>query len=167
MMVSAEDLIKMFDLKRHPEGGYFAETYRSSESIPRGALPSRYRGDRNISSAIYFLLPAGTVSRLHRIASDEVWHFYLGGPLEILQIPPSGELGKVILGPDVLAQQKLQHVVSAGHWFCARPVEGSGYSFVGCTVAPGFDFKDFEIADPEDLVRRFPELKREIQTFQT
>ncbi len=164
-MISAEGLIKTFDLKEHPEGGYFRESYRSAESIPKQALPSRYKGDRSFSTSIYFLLPSGTVSRLHRIASDEVWHFYLGGPLELLQISPEGKMEKVLLGHKVASGQKIQHVVRAGYWFGARPAEGSAYSFLGCTVAPGFDYEDFELADLENLTSRFPELKREIIAF--
>ena len=164
-MISAEELIEMFGLKRHPEGGYFAESYRSAEMIPRQALPSRYEGERAFSTSIYFLLTAGTISRLHRLASDEIWHFYLGGPLELLQISPEGVLENVILGQDLPAGQKAQHVVPAGFWFGARPVGGSAYCFVGCTVAPGFDFADFELARPEDLSRRFPALTEQIRSF--
>ena len=160
-----QTLIRKFDLKEHPEGGYFIESYRSSEILSRSALPARYKGDRSFSTAIYFLLPSGAVSRLHRIASDEVWHFYLGGPLEILQIDPNGRMEKTILGQDVAAGQKLQHAVPAGCWFGARPAESSAFSFVGCTVAPGFDFADFELADAEDLIQRFPNLKEEISLF--
>jgi predicted cupin superfamily sugar epimerase len=164
-MISVEEIIRKFDLQKHPEGGYFKESYRSSETISREALPSRYLGDRSFSTAIYFLLPSGTVSRLHRIASDEIWHFYLGAPLELLQVSPDGKMEKVILGLDVAAGQKLQHVVPAGYWFGARPADGSAYSFVGCTVAPGFDFADFELADAEDLSRRLPVLRKEILLF--
>jgi uncharacterized protein len=164
-MISQECLIKKFNLKEHPEGGFFVEAYRSSETIPQQALPSRYEGSRCFSTSIYFLLPAGSVSRLHRIASDEVWHFYLGGSLELLQISPDGRIEKVMLGQDIEAGQKLQHAVPAGCWFGARPTQGSAYSFVGCTVAPGFDFADFELANPEDLSRRYPDLKEEISRF--
>jgi predicted cupin superfamily sugar epimerase len=164
-MISVEELIRRFDLKRHPEGGYYKESYRSSEIISREALPSRYKGDRSFSTSIYFLLPSGTVSRLHRIASDEIWHFYLGGPLELLQVSPGGKMERVILGQDVAAGQKVQRVVPAGYWFGARPADGSAYSFVGCTVAPGFHFADFEPADSADLSLRFPALKKEILLF--
>jgi uncharacterized protein len=164
-MISAEEVIRKFDLQKHPEGGYFRESYRSSEIISREALPSRYKGDRSFSTSIYFLLPPGMVSHLHRLASDEAWHFYLGGPLELLQISPDGIIEKLILGQDLAAGQKLQHTVPAGYWFGARPAGGSEYSFVGCTVAPGFDYADFELADPGDLSRRFPALKQEILLF--
>lgn len=164
-MISEEDLIAKFDLKKHPEGGYFAESYRSAEIIPRKALPSRYGGDRSFATAIYFLLPAGAVSRLHRIASDEIWHFYLGEPLEFLQISPDGKLEMLVLGPDLSAGQTIQHVVPSGFWFGARSAEGTSYSFVGCTVSPGFDFADFELADPEALCHSYPGLRKKIQPF--
>jgi len=164
-MIPSEILIKKLGLKKHPEGGFFKETYRSSEAISQQALPSRYKGARCFSTAIYFLLPQDSISRLHRIASDEVWHFYLGGPLELLQISPDGRMEKVILGQDISAGQRLQHVVPAGCWFGARPAIDSAYSFVGCTVAPGFDYSDFELANPEDLSRKYPDLKREILLF--
>ena len=163
-MNSAKSLIKKYDLKKHPEGGYFKEVYRSSEIIPRQALPSRFKGARSFSTSIYYLLPSGAVSRLHRIASDEIWHFYLGGPLKFIQISPEGIMDTVILGQDIVVGQTLQHVVPAGWWFGARPATRS-YSFVGCTVAPGFDFKDFELADIAALSRRFPHLKQEIRRF--
>jgi uncharacterized protein len=164
-MISAEEVIKKFDMQKHPEGGYFKESYRSSEIISREALPARYKGDRSFSTSIYFLLPSGTVSRLHRLASDEVWHFYLGGPLELLQISTAGIMEKLILGQDLAAGERVQHMVPAGYWFGARPVEGSAYSFVGCTVAPGFDYADFELVDPENLARNFPALKCDILLF--
>ena len=129
------------------------------------ALPSRYKGDRNVSTSILFLLISGEKSCLHRIASDEVWHFYLGGPLELLQISAGGEAEKIILGQDVVEGQNVQHVVPAGCWFGARPVEGTAYSLVGCTVAPGFDFSDFEMADKESLLRSYPDLTNEILLF--
>jgi predicted cupin superfamily sugar epimerase len=98
---------------------------------------------------------------MHRLV-DEVWHFYLGGPPEAPQISPHGSMTKTILGPDVKEGQKGQHVFPAGYWFAARPAAGSAYSFVGCTVAPSFDFEDFELAEPEDLSRCFPVPKEEI-----
>jgi predicted cupin superfamily sugar epimerase len=164
-MISSKSLIKNFDLKKHPEGGYFKEIYRSSEAIPKRALPSRYKSSRSFCTSIYFLLPSGAVSRLHRIASDEIWHFYMGRPLELIQISTEGIIDRIILGQDIAAGQRLQHVVPAGNWFGARPMRGSGYSFVGCTVAPGFDFADFAAADEKALSRKFPHLQKEIRLF--
>lgn len=155
MSLAINDLIELHSLKPHPEGGYFRETYRSAGEIPTEHLPE-HGGARNHSTAIYFLLPEGTKSVLHRIKSDEVWHFYLGGPLTLIQIAPDGTVEEVVLGQDVQAGQKVQHVVPAGYWFGAYPCAGSAYSFVGCTVAPGFDFADFEMGNRDELLKLFP-----------
>lgn len=153
---TAEQLIRFLDLKPHPEGGYYRETYRCEEFISRACLPQRFHGDRHYSTAIYYLLPAGAVSRLHRIASDEVWHFYLGGPFTVVELKPDGSSDHVVLGADVSSGQRLQHVVTAGTWFGAHPNPGTDYSLVGCTVAPGFDFADLEIAKRHELLARYP-----------
>ena len=144
---SAADLIALHGLRPHPEGGFYRETYRSGGRTARG---------RRYSTAIYFLLPAGARSRLHRLKSDELWHFYLGGPLTVAQIHPGGRVERTVLGPDAAAGQTQQLVVPAGVWFGAYPEPGTSYSFVGCTVAPGFDFEDFEIADAAALLAEFP-----------
>ena len=157
------DLIKLYDLKSHPEGGFFKETYRSSENIAAAALPERFKGERSFSTAIYFLLPAGDKSKLHRIKCDEVWHFYLGGPLTIVQISPDGVVEKVTLGQDVKNGQKFQHVVPMGYWFGAYPNRDAQFSFVGCTVAPGFDFADFEMGDKLELLKTFPDARDVIE----
>ena len=150
-------LIRNYKLKAHPEGGYFRESYRSTGTIPAAALDGSFIGPRSYSTAIYFLLPEGSISRLHRIKSDEIWHFYLGGPLNLAQIMPDGRVVSVTLGRDIKAGQEFQHVVPAGCWFGASPSPGSGFSFVGCTVAPGFDFADFELARPAKLLAQFPQ----------
>lgn len=157
MNATIRDLVKRFELTPHPEGGYFRESYRSPETFqtPRGA--------RSATTAIYFLLPEGNVSKLHRIQSDEIWHFYLGGPLRLTEIHPDGNRREVVLGPDVKARQVLQHVVPAGVWFGATPDKGSDFSFVGCTVAPGFDFADFELGKRSELVKRFPMQRASIE----
>lgn len=155
--VSVEDLIRLYGLREHPEGGYFKETYRAAGKISRAELKGLFPGDRNFLTGIYFLLTKGQISRLHRIRSDEMWHFYLGGPLTIAQISPGGQVESIVLGPDIKAGQKLQHVVPAGCWFGAYPREGREFSFVGCTVAPGFDPADFEMADRAALLAAFPQ----------
>lgn len=144
-------LIEQLQLSPHPEGGYFRETYRASETIPAPALPPRFKADRQFSTAIYFLLPEGGISRLHRIAADEVWHFYLGAPLTIVQMHPDHGLQQIQLGQHLLGGEVLQWVVPAGWWFGASGATPQGYSLVGCTVAPGFDFADFEIAERSSL----------------
>lgn len=163
MNVTANDLIKIYDLQPHPEGGFFRETYRDDSVIPKQGLPEKFNGPRHFSTAIYFLLPAGAKSSLHRILSDEVWHFYLGDPLTVVEIDSTGKVIKTILGRDVLRGQKVQHVVMAGHWFGAYPNDGGTFSFVGCTVAPGFDFADFEMAKREDLLKVFPHAREVIE----
>jgi predicted cupin superfamily sugar epimerase len=117
------------------------------------ATPS---GDRPFSTSIYFLLKAGDVSRLHRLRSDETWHFYAGGPLTVAEISPKGAVTKTTLGRDLAAGHTFQHVVPAGAWFGAWPEAGTEFSFAGCTVAPGFDFRDFELARREELLELFP-----------
>lgn len=146
--INIGELIRLYKLKKHPEGGYFRESYRAKGKIAGMG--------RNYSTAIYFLLSAGERSQLHRIKSDEVWHFYLGGPLELAQIFPDGRTRKVVLGQDTFSGQKLQHVVPAGSWFGACTAKGTKFSLVGCTVAPGFEFADFELGDRAKLLKRFP-----------
>ncbi len=163
MNPSTKDLIAHYGLLPHPEGGYFQETYRSKESVAANALPARFGGERSVCTGICFLLPKGAKSRLHRLKSDEMWHFYLGGPLEVTQISPDGKVETTVLGPEIADGQKVQHVVPAGYWFGAMPAKGAAYSFVGCTVAPGFDFSDFEIGKRKDLLKTFPKAKAAIE----
>jgi len=160
-----DQLIKHLELKPHPEGGYYAETYRAAGRLPASALPSVFGGDRAYSTAILYLLPEGRKSALHRIRQDEVWHFYLGGPLRLVMISPAGKASEVVLGPDIPAGQRVQFAVPAGYWFGAAPRPGSVFSLVGCTVAPGFDFADFELADGAELKKNFPALFGLISEF--
>jgi len=150
-------------MQPHPEGGYFAETYRSAEVIPQAALPDRFGGDRHFSTAIYFLMESHHFSALHRIQADEVWHFYAGGPLEVYVITPEGELNVIRLGNDPDAAQVFQAVVPAGCWFGSKPLAGVAYSLVGCTVAPGFDFMDFELGERSALLAQFPQHRAVIE----
>jgi predicted cupin superfamily sugar epimerase len=152
-----ENLVARLGLQPHPEGGYYRETYRAAESVPRAGLPERYAGARNFSTAIYYLLEAGQCSRLHRLKTDEIFHFYAGDPLTIVEIAPSGALRETRLGTDFTQEMVPQHVIRAGNWFGAVPAPGSRYSLVGCTVSPGFDFADFEMAGRADLLRAYPD----------
>jgi uncharacterized protein len=156
-MPSVQQLIKEFDLLPHPEGGYYKETYRSAEMIPATALSERFPANRNLSTAIYFLLEQGNFSAFHRIKSDECWHFYAGDALFVHIIHLNGELETVAIGNDISKGQKFQHVVPAGCWFASEPAPGSIFSFVGCTVSPGFDFADFELAEADTLIKEYPE----------
>ena len=150
-------LIERLNLKPHPEGGWYAETYRSTEIIPHEVLPTRFNGDRPFSTAIYFLLTTGMFSAFHRIQSDECWHFYEGDPLNIFVIDKAGTFQKIKLGKNLLEGEALQAVVPAGCWFASKTTSETGYSLVGCTVAPGFDFADFELAIAADLSGLYPE----------
>ena len=151
------ELIEHYQLLPHPEGGYFKETYRSELVIPANALPKTFSGDRQISTAIYFLLDQGNFSAFHRISSDECWHFYAGQTLLIYVIQLDGTLVEVRLGNNVLKGEIFQYVVPAGCWFASIPAPDTDYSLVGCTVAPGFDFNDFEMAEQEALINRYPQ----------
>lgn len=151
--MTRDQLVDHFKMIRHPEGGAFVENYRSDLEV---SAPG-FSGPRRASTGIYFLLGEGEFSAFHRIRSDEMWHFYLGGPLLIVEIDRGGRLRETTLGRDITNGQTLTHVVAAGNWFASCPARGSEFSLVGCTVAPGFDFADFELADRAQLTRRFPE----------
>ena len=156
-MNTIEQLVSTFNMVPHPEGGWYAETYRSAELFPGSSLPSRFNGDRVYSTAIYFLLPAKNFSAFHRIQSDECWHFYEGQPLNIYVINSSGILRIIKLGKNISAGEIFQAVVPAGCWFASMPAGEAGFSFVGCTVSPGFDFNDFELANAEKLSGKYPQ----------
>lgn len=149
-----EELIQSYGLSAHPEGGYYKETYRSGEVISQDALPHRFGGSRLFSTAIYFLLLKGNFSAFHRIKSDECWHFYEGDALLIHVLDPQQGYSLIRLGRDVQAGEVYQAVVPAGCWF-ASETQGA-YSLVGCTVAPGFDFADFELAQARTLAEAYP-----------
>jgi predicted cupin superfamily sugar epimerase len=153
--------IEKLRLEPHPEGGYFRQTYQSELVIAREALPAGFTGARTASTAIYFLLEGRNFSAFHRLRSDEVWHFYAGGPLIVHAIEPSGEHSSILLGNDPDAGEALQAVVSAGCWFASHVADWKTFAVVGCTVAPGFDFEDFEMGKREELVARYP-LQREV-----
>jgi predicted cupin superfamily sugar epimerase len=156
-MSRADDLIRMLDLTPHPkEGGFFRETYRAAQTLAGTTLPERYGSARSASTAIYYLLKPGTFSALHRLKTDEVFHFYLGGPVRMLQLDPNGEGRTIVLGQDVAAGQQLQVVVPRGVWQGSLLEPGSDFALLGCTVAPGFDYADYEHGDREALVQRYP-----------
>ncbi|GAB2570485.1 cupin domain-containing protein [Spirosoma areae] len=173
--MTAAYYVQTLHMQPHPEGGYFAETYRSAEVIPQLALPERFRGSRPFGTAIYFLLEKHHVSAFHRIHSDEIWHFYAGGPLEIFVIKPDSTLTVIRLGTNLDRGEVFQAVVPAGCWFGARPVvdstvvdstvTGTAFSLVGCTVAPGFDFADFDMADRAMLLEEFPQHREVVEVL--
>lgn len=150
--------IRHLDLQHHPEGGYYREVYRSSGVIQRAALPEEFNGDRCFSTAIYYLVVAQKCSKLHKIKSDELWHFYYGDPLEIYVLEQNkSQIEVLTLGPDPEYKQQFQFVIPKNAWFGAKVEGDSGYSLVGCTVSPGFDFEDFELADRTQLINIYPQ----------
>jgi uncharacterized protein len=155
-MGSAEYWIKHLQLFPHPEGGYYKETYRSKEVVVQMALPERFSGVRNFSTAIYFLLRSTDRSLFHRIKSDELWHFYAGGSLTIYVLNDGG-LTTYLLGSDVAHGQSLQVVIPANSWFGATVNEPESYVLSGCTVSPGFDFNDFELGSRDALLQQYPQ----------
>ncbi|MEW4569582.1 cupin domain-containing protein [Tautonia sp. JC769] len=162
-MKDATYWIDRLGLQPHPEGGYFRETYRAQDTIEAGAVGGRFAGPRSTSTSIYFLLTAESFSSLHRMKSDEVWNFHAGSSLTVHVIDPGGAYQSHRVGLDLEAGQEPQAVVSAGAWFGASVDEPGGYALVGCTVAPGFDFADFELADREMLAREFPQHEKLIR----
>lgn len=147
--------IGRLELEAHPEGGYFRETYRAEEMIPEDGLECRYDGARAVSTAIYFLLNRGQVSKFHRLKSDEIWHFHAGCDVLIHVIDSNGRYTSKHLGTAEAAS--FQVVIGAGDWFGAELMDQSGFSLMSCTVAPGFEFADFELANGDGLVHQWPE----------
>lgn len=150
-----DELIRRFDLKAHPEGGFFSETYRSAERVTRADDAAQ---TRSASTAIYYLLSDGAHSAWHRIKSDEVWHFYAGEPLNVHVLDEAGtlvthRLGNALVHPDAV----FQAVAPAGLWFAAECADPATFALVGCTVAPGFEFSEFELADVDALKAQHPQ----------
>lgn len=156
-MITAQELIERYGLQSHPEGGHYLQTYCSTELILLDALPARFNGNRYFSTAIYFLLAGKQFSAFHRIKSDELWHFYHGVGLHIYLLHPDGRGELLKLGDDLANGYSFQQVVPAGCWFASKPIDENGFSFVGCTVAPGFDFADFEMAKKDELIEQYPQ----------
>lgn len=150
-MINSQLIIKQLNLQKHPEGGWYKELYRSNEIINKEALPNRFNGDRCFSTSIYFLLESHENSVFHKIKSDEIWHFYNGSPITIHIIDETGKYFFIVLGKDL----NYQCTVPANCWFAAEVSDKNNYALVGCTVSPGFDFKDFEIGKKEELIKSF------------
>ncbi len=143
-------------LESHVEGGSFREIYRAEHVLPKEVLKPGHRDDRAASTSIYFLLEYGQFSAFHRIASDELWHYYDGAALCIYEIQTGGKLVRHLLGKDFDNGERPQVIIPAGSWFGSRVEVEGGYTLCGCTVAPGFDFADFELADKEKLSLEYP-----------
>ncbi len=156
--MTAEEIIALLGLTPHPrEGGFFREIYRADERVAAAALPARYGGPRALGTAIYYLLTPHTLSPMHRLLSDEVFHFYLGDPVEMLLLEPGAAGRTVILGTDLAAGMRPQVVVPRGVWQGARLVAGGTLALLGTTVAPGFDYADYEDGERDALIATWPE----------
>ena len=159
-MLSAEEIIEILALEPLPiEGGLYRQSYVASEEIAAEALPTRYGRTKSICTAIYYLLTdrPESFSALHRLPTDEVYHFYLGDPVEMLLLHPKGRSEWIVLGQDLLAGQHVQYVVPAGVWMGSRLMEGGLYGLMGTTMAPGYDDLDYEGGDAEELERQYPD----------
>ena len=140
-----------------PEGGYYRETYRSDETVAAGTLSARYSGGRSMWAAIYFLLTPDAFSAMHRLSTDEVYHFYLGDPVELVELSPGASSNVVSIGPNILQGMMLQHVVRRGTWQGLRLAPGGKMALLGTTTAPGFDQVDYEHGDKDRLLAEYPE----------
>jgi uncharacterized protein len=155
--VTADDVIRALKLQPHPvEGGFFRETYRCATTLAANG------GTRSVSTAIYYLLKPGHVSELHVLPGDEVFHFYLGSPVRMLQLWPDGSGKELILGSDIASGEAPQLIVPAGVWQGTRLVGDTGFALLGCTVAPGFDYADYRGANRAELVAKWPAFAAEI-----
>jgi uncharacterized protein len=156
-MPSAKEIQELLKLQPLPvEGGYFAETYRSKFTLTQRSLPSGYSGERALSTAIYYMLTPDTFSAMHRLDGDEVYHFYLGDPAEMLILKPDGTAETLLMGQDIVSGMRLQHVVPGGVWQGSRLAPGGKFALLGTTMAPGFDPADFELGSRGELTARYP-----------
>jgi uncharacterized protein len=157
MMLTADEIIRALDLKPHPEeGGFYRETYRSPESLQGDSLPVRYSSPRSLGTAIYYMLTPHSISALHRLPTDEIFHFYLGDPVEMLWLLPDGASHVITLGQDLLKGEMLQWVVPMGSWFGSHLKAGGRFALMGTTMAPGFEFADYEPGDQAALIAQYP-----------
>jgi len=147
------------------EGGFFRETYRSRSTVPAELLSERMRGPRPMATAIYYMLTPETFSALHRLPGTEIFHFYLGDPVVMLQLLPDGTSQTIMLGPDLASGQRPQVVVQGGVWQGSRLAPGGKWALMGTTMSPGFDYADFELGDREQLMAQYPGAAETIRRF--
>ena len=165
-MLNAAKIRELLHLEPHPiEGGYFAETYRSREKVPQGARGAAYMGERLMGTAIFYLLTPETFSAVHKLPGDELFHFYLGDPVEMVQLQPDGAGEILVLGQDIEAGMRLQHAVPGGCWQGSRLIAGGEFALLGTTMSPGFDYADFELADRATLLEAHPEFSELIKSL--
>jgi predicted cupin superfamily sugar epimerase len=162
-VASSSDVIKLLGLSPLPgEGGYFRETYRSSLKVNLGEVEKPSQGERRLGTSILYLVTEGNFSALHRLKFDEIFHFYLGDPVEMVKIGNEGGLEKVTLGPDLFAGHRVQEVVRAGIWQGTSLLPGGSWALLGTTMSVGFEFSDFELGTRASLLSEFPDHRREI-----
>jgi len=156
--MTAEDVKAILGLVKHPrEGGWYVRTWESEEFVAAACFEEgRYEGARRTSTAIYYLLEPGTFSEMHVLKSDEIFHHYLGGAVEMLQLFADGRSERVVIGKDLEAGERPQCVVRTGVWQGSRLLKAEGWALLGCTVSPGFEFMDYEDASAEELVAKWP-----------
>ena len=153
----AEFYISKLQLIPHPEGGYYKVIYRSDEIIKASSLPARYKSSRTFSTSIYFLLKNNQVSLFHKLKSDEIWHFYDGCGVKIYVIEKNGVKREILLGNKLEQGELPQAVINKNSWFGAELLKKSSFCLIGCTVSPGFEFKDFDLGEREKLIKLFPQ----------
>lgn len=164
--LTARQVIEMLGLEPLPgEGGFYRETFRGSDRIARECLPERYASPRSAYTAIYYLITPESFSALHRLPTDEVWHFYLGDTLEQLQLHSDGSGKMMLMGPNIKNDEHPQVHVPAGVWQATQLKEGGEFALVGTTMAPGFEFEDFEAADEKEILLKYPAFNDEIRKF--
>jgi predicted cupin superfamily sugar epimerase len=163
MNIKAKYFIDKLKLLKHPEGGYYREIYRSGEFINIEGLPNRYGNRRVFSTSIYFLLDGRQVSKFHRLKSDEVWHFYYGSSIKIYIIDENKKLNEITLGNDLSKGEIFQFTITKNNWFGAELIDKNSFALIGCSVSPGFDFEDFELADKDMLLKNFPQFENVIK----
>ncbi|TPN84758.1 cupin domain-containing protein [Aquimarina algicola] len=165
MSLDLKNIIDRLDLSPHPEGGFYKETYRSKGDIPQSVLGANFTGERSYCTGIYFLLTSDNFSAFHRIKQDEIWHYYKGSSLYVHVITPKGVYKKYAVGTNFDEGEVPQLVVPAGYWFASSVKDESSYSLVGCTVSPGFDFEDFEMASRDQLINQYPDHQKVITQY--
>lgn len=163
---SAEDLKRMLQLEELPlEGGYYRQTYVADDEILKEHLPERYAENKSTCSAILFLLTPESFSALHKLPTDEIYHYYLGDPAELYELLPDGTASKVILGADIVNGHKVQHVARRDAWQGSRVAPGGEWTLLGTTMAPGYTQADFELGSAASLISKYPSQEQIIRVL--
>ncbi len=165
MHPKAKYYIDKLKLTPHPEGGYYREIYRSGEFIHIEGLPDRYKNKRAFSTSIYFLIEGRQISKFHRLKSDETWHFYDGCSIKIYILDENKNLNEIIIGKDLSEGNLFQFTIKKNNWFAAELIEKDSFALIGCSVSPGFDFEDFELAERNYLIKNYPEYEIIVKKF--